>query len=269
MKKLNIIVSLVCALINTACENDDTLNDTRVPDITAPSVSLSSVTVNKYDATFVINVSETGNPAIREYGVLVSSEAQPTSTNSTVLVANGSETSANLVASFAPGATYYACAYALTANKFITSEVKQFETASHRLSAFLGSKTLSGYNLLNEGTASISVTITPDPDDADEKTAYLSGLSSDAGVQLQLADVKLIFDLEAGTVTIPDGQIVAESKYGNYRYVAINQSGEPTVGDIVGVIESGNIQFDALAAMIVAGGNAGLFHWAYGDITIK
>lgn len=75
MKKLNIIVFLVCALINTACENDDTLNDTRVPDITAPSVSLSSVTVNKYDATFVINVSETGNPAIREYGVLVSSEA--------------------------------------------------------------------------------------------------------------------------------------------------------------------------------------------------
>ena len=88
-------------------------------------------------------------------------------------------------------------------------------------------------------------------------------------MQLQLADVKLIFDLEAGTVTIPDGQIVAESKYGNYRYVAINQSGEPTVGDIVGVIESGNIQFDALAAMIVAGGDAGLFHWAYGDITIK
>lgn len=87
-------------------------------------------------------------------------------------------------------------------------------------------------------------------------------------MQLQLANIKLIFDLEAGTVTIPNGQIVAESKYGNYSYVAINQN-EPVVGDIVGVIESGNIQFDALAAMIVAGGNAGLFHWAYGDITIE
>ena len=33
--------------------------------------------------------------------------------------------------------------------------------------------------------------------------------------------------------------------------------------NIVGVIEDGVIYFDALGAIIVQGGNAGLYHWAF------
>lgn len=267
MKKLSIITFLACALINAACENDDTLNDTRVPDVTVPSISLSSVSVNKYDATFAINVEETGNPAIREYGVLISLDSQPTVENSTILVANKGETSATLTSSFLPGTTYYACAYALTANKMITSEIKKFETEAHKLGAFLGNKTLTGFNLHAGDVTSINITIIADEND--ESIAYLSGLSSNAGVQLELGAIKLVFDLDAGTVTIPDGQIVKESKYGNYRYVAMDENSDAVPGDISGVIEGGNIYFDTLAAMIVAGGNAGLFHWAFADINIK
>lgn len=267
MKKLSIIAFLACILLNTACENDNTLNDTRVPDITAPLVSLG-VTVNKYSATFAIDV-EDGNPAIREYGVLVSTEAQPTVNNSTVLVATADEMSATLVGNFLPSTTYYACAYALTANQMATSEVKQFVTASHQLSSFLGTKTLTGLNLYEETETSISISIVADEEDESESIAYLTGLSSDAGVQLALGNVKMIFDIEAGTVTIPEGQEIAEAKYGNYLYVAMDEKGTPMMGDIVGTIEGNTISFNSLGAFIIAGGNAGLPHWAYLGITIQ
>lgn len=267
MKKISIIAFLACAFINTACENDDTLNETRLPDVTPASVSLSSVTVNKYDATFVVNVNEIGNPAIREYGILVSTEAQPTIANSTIMVAEGNESSATLVGSFSPGTTYYACAYALTANKMEVSGVESFETAPHKLGAFLGSKTLSGLNLHAGGTTSIAVTIAPDEED--ESIAYLSGLSSNAGVQLALGKIKLVFDLEAGTVTIPAEQIVQEGQYGNYLYGGIDANNQPVIDAVVGTISDGVISFNSLCAVIVAGGNAGLFHWAYKNITIQ
>lgn len=267
MKKLSLIALLACVLTNIACENDDTLNETRVPDVMAPSVSLSNISVNKYDATFAVKLEETGNPVVREYGVLVSSDPQPTITNSEILVANADETSVTLTRTFSPGTTYYACAYALTANKIVTSEVKQFETEAHQLGAFLGSKTLSGFNLHAGDVTSITVTISPDEND--ENIAYLSGLSSNAGVQLELGTIKLFFDLDAGTVTIPDGQIIPEAKYGNYRYVAMDEETNPIPGDIVGIVEEGSVYFDTLAAVIVAGGNAGLFHWAYANISIE
>lgn len=268
MKKFNIIALLVCMFLNTACESDDTLNETRVPDVTAPSVSLESVTVNKYDAAFKIKLNDAGNPATREYGVLISEDAQPTTSNSMVLAATDvTETEANFSRSLSPGTTYYVCAYALTANKLITSEVKQFATDPHLLGAFLGSKTLSGFNLHSGEVSSIAVTLSPD--DEDDTVAYLTGLSSNAGVQLPLGPIKLVFDLEAGTVTIPDGQIISETKYGNYRYVAMDEDTNAVMEDIVGTIDNRTISFDSLAAIIIAGGNSGLFHWAFFEITVQ
>lgn len=267
MKRISIIAFVACALLNTACENDATLEETRVAETTAPSVSLSSVAVDKYDATFVVNLDAEGIPATREYGILVSQEEKPVRTNSTILVAPEGESTATLVASLSPGTVYYACAYALTANNLVTSEVRKFETEAHKLKPFLGTKELSGFNLHAEEETSITVNIAAD--DKDENVAYLSGLKSNAGVQLDLATVKLIFDLDAGTVTIPDKQIAEEKKYGNYQYVGMDEHASAVVGDVVGKIEGKNIRFNSLAAIIIAGNNKGLFHWAYMNINIQ
>lgn len=261
MKKYSIIALLACAFLTTSCESDSTLDETRVADSTAPSVSFE-VSVNKYDATFNLTTND-GVPSAREFGVMVSTESQPTAANSIVLTA---EESNNITYGFNPGTTYYACAYALTANKLVTSEVKSFTTDSHPLSAFLGKKTLYAYNLFAEAQDEIPVTITNDAND--ESVAYLSGLGSEQ-VTLPLGSIKLVFDLENNTVTIPNAQIITEAKYGNYRYVKLSNTGSAQAGDNVGAINNGEMQFNSLAAMIVAGGYAGLFHWACMGITIK
>jgi hypothetical protein len=261
MKKFSIFALLACALFTTSCESDSTLDETRVADGTAPTVAFE-VSVNKYDATFNMTTND-GTPSAREFGIMVSTEAQPTAANSIVLPAEESNT---ITYGFNPGTTYYACAYALTANKLVTSDIKSFTTDSHPLAAFLGKKTLSSYNLLLEDEVSIPVTLTNDPND--ETVAYLNGLASNQ-VSMALGAVKLVFDLENNTVTIPNGQVVAESKYGDYRYVKLSPAGQGQAGDIVGAIVDGAIQFETLGAMIVAGSNGGLFHWVCAEIEIK
>ena len=202
MKNLGyIILAAFLAISNIACESDATLDETRVADITAPTVSLKTVTVDKFNAIFEVSLDATGDPATREYGVLISTESQPDMTNSTILAADITQNIASISATLAPGTTYYTCAYALTANQFITSEVKTFTTEEHYLGAFLGKHTLSGYNLSIEGSPVVPIEIEIVADDTNEKVAYLKGLSSFAGVELVLDPVTLIFDLEKGTVT--------------------------------------------------------------------
>lgn len=261
MKKFSIIALAACALFTTSCENDSTLEESRVAEITAPTVSFE-VSVNKYDATFNLT-STAGNPETIETGIMVSTESQPTTANSTILAVDESGT---ITETFNPGTTYYACAYALTSNRLVTSEVKSFTTDTHPLGAFLGKKTLGGLNLFTGAEDAIAVTISPDP--VDENVAYLSGLGSEQ-VALPLGSIKLVFDLENNTVTIPNGQIVAEANYGAYRYVIMDEETNPLAGDNVGIIENGVINFETLAAMIVEGGNAGLFHWAFFYISIQ
>lgn len=267
MKKIGIIACMTCALMTTSCVTDDTLEDTRVMDVEIPAISLNDVTVAKYDATFNITLNTSGNPAVREYGVMISQEAEPTTENSTIMTADKAESTASIKATFNPGTTYYVCAYALTANRLVTSDVKSFTTDSHPLGAFIGKKTLTGESYYEETLNSIQVTLLSDEND--ESVLYLSGLASEAGVSLVLERVKLVFDLDNNTVVIPDGQIVQESNYGAYRYVGLNAQGAPVTGDIVGRIENGAIHFDGLAALIVQGGNSGLPHWLYYDITVQ
>ena len=260
MKKFSIIALLACAFFTTSCETDATLDGTRVPEVTAPTVSFE-VSVNKYDATF--NVTSTaGNPEAIETGVMVSTEKQPNGDNSTVVVTNGEAKTAT----FAPGTTYYVCAYALTANKLVTSEVKSFTTASHPLGAYVGNKVMTAGNLFSSSYEEFPVTVTLDAED--ETVAYMTGLGSQQ-VSMALGTIKLVFDVENGTVTIPNGQIIEEAKYGNYRYVKLDENTDPIAGDIVGTCADGVMKFESLAAMIVAGGNSGLFHWACVDLTIE
>lgn len=260
MKKFSIIALLACAFFTTSCETDATLDGTRVPEVTAPTVSFE-VSVNKYDATF--NVTSTaGNPEAIETGVMVSTEKQPNGDNSTVVVTNGQAATAT----FAPGTTYYVCAYALTANKLVTSEVKSFTTAPHPLGAYVGNKVMTAGNLFSGSFEEFPVTITLDAED--ETVAYMTGLGSQQ-VSMALGTIKLVFDVENGTVTIPDGQIIAEAKYGNYRYMKLDENQDPVAGDIVGTCADGVMEFESLAALIVAGGNAGLFHWACVYLTIE
>lgn len=271
MKNLGyIILAAFLAISNIACESDATLDETRVADITAPTVSLKTVTVNKFNAIFEVSLDATGDPAAREYGVLISTELQPDMTNSTILAADITQNIASISATLAPGTTYYTCAYALTANQFITSEVKTFTTEEHYLGAFLGKHTLSGYNLSIEGSPVVPIEIEIVADDTNEKVAYLKGLSSFAGVELVLDPVTLIFDLEKGTVTIPDKQLINEPNYGPYQYCMMNlETGAFEFGDNVGIIQENTINFNTLIAVIVDGGNAGVPHFAYANITIK
>ena len=260
MKKFSIIALLGCAFFTTSWETDATLDGTRVPEVTAPTVSFE-VSVNKYDATF--NVTSTaGNPEAIETGVMVSTEKQPNGDNSTVVVTNGEAKTAT----FAPGTTYYVCAYALTANKLVTSEVKSFTTASHPLGAYVGNKVMTAGNLFSSSYEEFPVTVTLDAED--ETVAYMTGLGSQQ-VSMALGTNKLVFDVENGTVTIPNGQIIEEAKYGNYRYVKLDENTDPVAGDIVGTCADGVMKFESLAAMIVAGGNSGLFHWACVALTIE
>lgn len=261
MKKLSIIALFTCAFFTTSCETDAVIDDTRVADVTTPIVSFE-VSVNKYDANFTLTTTA-GNPAAREVGVMVSTESQPTVENSEVFIADETGT---VTANLNPGVTYYAVAYALTANKLVTSEVKSFTTESHPLGAYLGKKTMNVLNLFVGDFVDIPITISPDAED--ETVAYVTGLGSEQ-VNMALGEIKLVFDLENGTVTIPDGQIIAEQKYGNYRWVALDAETNPIAGDIVGTCQDGVMQFESLAAMIVEGGNAGLFHWAAFYLSIQ
>lgn len=269
MKKIYAFMLMAGLMIfNSACESDATLDETRVVDVTSPSVSLDNVTVDKFNASFTITLSEKGNPEAREYGVLVSTENQPDLLNSTVLVADLAESTATVSGAFAPGTTYYVCAYALTANQIQTSEVQTFTTESHYLGSFLGSKAFNGYNLHLEDNYPIAVTITADEND--ETIGYLNGLSSFAGVTLALEPVKMKFDIEAGTVTILSNQIINEPTYGPYQYCMMDAAtGQFLGGDNIGVIKDGIIYFESLAALIIDGANAGLPHMAYLDITIQ
>ena len=70
MKKIYAFMLMAgLAFFNAACESDATLDETRLADVTAPSVSLDNVTVNKFDASFTVTLSEKGNPEAREVGV--------------------------------------------------------------------------------------------------------------------------------------------------------------------------------------------------------
>lgn len=261
MKKLSIIALLACGLFATSCSNDATLDETRVADVTAPTVDFE-VSVAKSEATFTLT-STAGNPAAREVGVMVSTEAQPTVENSTAFAADENGV---VVASLDAGTTYYAVAYALTANQLVTSEVKTFATEAHPLGAYIGKKSFVAGNLFQDAYTTTAVTITPDEND--ETVAYLTGIGSEQ-VSLALGTIVLKFDVANNTVTIPNGQIIEEPKYGNYRWVALDEEYNGAAGDIVGTLEDGQIKLPCLAAMIVAGGNAGLFHAAFVDITVK
>ena len=249
MKKLSIIALLACALFTTSCGNEPTLDETRVADVEAPTVAISELSVKKADVAFTLT-STAGTPAAREIGVMVSTEAQPTAENSEAFAADAE---GKVAVSLAPGTKYYAVAYALTANKLVTGEVKSFETESHPLGAFLGAKNFIGGNLFQEAYTETPITIVAD--ETDETVADLTGLQSE--------------QVALGVGTIPEGQIIAESKYGDFQYVGLDDETNPITGDIVGTIEDGKIKFPALAVLIVKGGYAGLFHAAFIDITIE
>lgn len=259
MKKI-ILSMLAATVLCTACSDDKTLEDSRTPDRVQPAISLEQVTVQKYDASFVINVSEFGDPSVLETGLLVSTQSEPTAENSQVIATDTVIATSKITETFSPSTTYYVRAYALTSNNIFYTEIKSFTTEDHPLSAYIGKKTLTAYEYNTEGDVTANITLSPDTED--ESVLYLSGLGSYAGVELALADIKMVFDKDAGTVTIPAGQKVAEKSYGTYQYANI----DPVTGnfllkdDIVGICKDGVISIDCLVAVIIEGQNAGLPH---------
>ena len=232
------------------------MDETRVTTVTEPSTALE-VEVNKYEATFSVSLTD-GNPKAIEYGVILSKDSEMAEEN---ISSYAVDETGSLTLSLDPGRTYYVCSYALTSNSLVKSEVQEFTTAFHPLISFLGAKTLTGFNLFASSEVPLAINITPDAND--ESVAYLTGLVSEQ-VGIALGTIKLVFDLENGTCSIPAGQIIPEPNYGDYQYVLLDDEANPVNADIVGTInEDNSIDFSHMGAMIVKGGNAGLFHWAY------
>lgn len=268
MKKIIYSLFFTAALC-TACTDYGTLEDTRVPDGAKAAVTLGDIAVQKYDATFNVSVSSFGEPKAVEAGVVISTESEPTAENGIVLPNDTLVPEFTITNTFEPGITYQARAYVISSNGVVYSETKSFTTASHPLSAYIGTKTLSAAYEYNTKNA-ISFTVKLLPDATDESKLIVSGLSSTAGVDLALNAFTIVLDAETGVATIPAGQQFAEKNYGPYQYVGI----DPATGNydlknnIVGTCKDGVINLNALAALIVSGGNAGLAHIDMEDIQI-
>lgn len=256
------------SLLCVACSEDATLEDSRVPEQTQPAISLEQVTVQKYDASFVVNVSELGTPKAVETGILVSTQSEPVLANSEVIVLDSVQPITKVTITFLPSTTYYARAYAITSNNIFYSDIKSFTTDVHPLTEYVGKKVLTTYEYNVEDNIAVDVTFSLDPED--ESVLYLSGLNSYAGVDLALGNIKIIIDKKNGTATIPAGQLIEESKYGNYQYTGV----DPTTGkylleeDIIGTCKDGEIFIDYLVALITEGNNAGLPHFLMEGIQI-
>ena len=267
MKKI-ISYLFFAAVLCTSCTDYGTLDDTRVPEVAKATVALNNVTVNKYDATFNVSVSAFGEPKAIEAGVVISTESEPTADNGIVLPNDTLVSEFELTSTFDPATTYQVRAYVISSNSVVYSDIKSFTTESHPLIEYIGKKTLSAYEYNTEGDVTVTVTLSPDADD--ETILYLNGLQSCAGVDVALGTMTIIIDKEAGTATIPAGQVVKEADYGNYQYAAV----DPNTGklllteDIVGTCKNGIIHFDYFAAVIIEGGNAGLTHLFMEDIQI-
>lgn len=240
------------------------MEETRVQNVADPAVTLEA-SVSKYEATFNVSLTD-GNPAVREYGVMLSDVPEVTMDNSTTYAV---DENGQLTLMLTPGTTYYACAYALTANKLVVSEVQEFTTESHPLVKFLGTKTFNGIDLFTGGEHPVSVTISPDPND--ESIAYLTGLAS-SQTGAPMGQIKLVFDVENGTCTIPAGQIVPDATLGDYQYGLFEYSAAglsyDLETDIVGVLGDGTIDFGNIGALIVKGGYAGYSHMLYMYVSI-
>ena len=268
MKKIISCLFFAVALC-TACTDYGTLEDTRVPDGAKPAVTLGDINVQKYDATFNVSVSSLGEPKAIEAGVIVSMESEPTMENGTVLPNDTLVSEFSITNTFVPGTTYQVRAYVISSNTVAYSEVKSFTTDSHPLAAYIGTKTLSAaYEYNVEDAIAITVKISNVEDN--ESELVVSGLSSTAGVDLALEPFTIVLDPATGVATIPAGQKVDEKNYGTYQFVGIDAaSGSYDLkNDIVGTCKDGVIHFDALAAVIIAGGNAGLPHTDMEDIQI-
>ena len=260
MKKIGLLLFLACGFALTSCEEDKTLDETRVTSVTDPTTTLE-VSVNKYEATFTVSLTD-GNPAALECGVMLSESPEVTLENST---SYSVDENGQLTLMLSPGTTYYACAYALTTNKLVVSEAQEFTMESHPLVKYLGAKTFTGIDLFTGDENPVSVTISPDSND--ESVAYISGIAS-SQTGSPLGQIKLVFDVENGTCTIPAGQIVEEPTLGNYQYglfeygsAGLNYDLE---ADIVGVLGDGTIDFGNIGALILEGGDAaGYSHMLY------
>lgn len=224
MKKISIIALMLSAFFTTSCENDATLEETRVADISAPSVTMN-VSVNQYDATFDITLSSLGEPATREYGVMYSTESQPTVDNSVFLAAEDVSTNnTSITVSLMPGTTYYACAYALTANQIATSEVKTFTTekAPEFSAEMLNNRVYTGTVASYFGdTYNFEVTTVVDAEDSNkiwfqnlDPYFVANGFTADKGVNSFYG----ILDVENKMITLPIGQEIGYKDVALYAF---------------------------------------------------
>lgn len=224
MKKISIIALMACALFTTSCENDATLDETRVADSSAPSVSLN-VAVNQYDATFDITLSSMGEPVAREYGVMYSTESQPNVNNSVFLAAEDlTASNTTMTVSLMPGTTYYACAYALTANQLVTSDIKSFTTekAPEFSAEMLNNRVYIGTIASYFGdTYNFEVTTVVDAEDSNKiwfqnLDPYFAGngFTADKGVNKFYG----ILDVENKLITLPIGQEIGYNDVALYAF---------------------------------------------------
>ncbi len=270
MKKIFYSALLLCGVVVSSCTQDyGTLEETFPTDMAPNQKVAMTVEADKFSASFDAVILGLEKSVI-EVGVELST------TKSFDCGTNTYYPNDTIVSEFAidvdklePSTTYYARAYCAKTGGAAYSEAVSFATPDHPLGAVMGDLVMSTYDLNVGDAMEYKVSIAADPED--QSVGYMTGLGSTAGVELALGKIKMVFDFEAKTVTIPQGQIIEEGQYGNYLWCSLDPNYEffVTDQDIVGTYVDGVIEFASLSALIVEGGNEGVAHTVLADIVIK
>ena len=136
MKKLAISLFCVLGLVATSCDDDRTLDDTRLQETEKPTLTLNEVTMeDSYTVTMSATLNTVGDPNVFEFGFIISPEENPTVENSTYVVADSVAANMTLekTISIYTGGKLNARAYALTTAGITYSETTSLDMKRHPL----------------------------------------------------------------------------------------------------------------------------------------
>lgn len=269
MKKLAISLFCVLGLVATSCDDDRTLDDTRLQETEKPTLTLNEVTMeDSYTVTMSATLNTVGDPNVFEFGFIISPEENPTVENSTYIVADSVAANMTLekTISIYTGGKLNARAYALTTAGITYSETTSLDMKRHPLYDWQGNYTANGGNLFLGEYEEFPMVATIDS--ADETKLSLSGFMSQQIDGMPLAPLDIYVDTESGTGVIKANTIINEPNYGDYMWVYTDASGKPYGGDIPVYLSNGEIYIEGLGALGMNGALSGYFHTAYIDLSI-
>lgn len=269
MKKLAISLFCVLGLVATSCDDDRTLDDTRLQETEKPTLTLNEVTMeDSYTVTMSATLNTVGDPNVFEFGFIISPEENPTVENSTYVVADSVAANMTLekTISIYTGGKLNARAYALTTAGITYSETTSLDMKRHPLYDWQGNYTATGMNLfLNGEYEEFPMVATIDP--VDETKLSLSGFMSQQIDGMPLAPLDIYVDTESGTGVVKANTLINEPNYGSYIWV-YTDGNNLNGGDIPVYLSDGEIYIEGIAAAAIEGLLQGYQHILYLDLSI-